>query len=478
MKEILKDDSPRELLVAPAPTRAEQRAVSKAWLHEVPLFYLGLFLLQRLAFPERPGYYDINPSPFWLGVLLFALRYGLRAGLGAGIVSAGLYALGLKTAGYAYRLQDSEVLLRAALFVMVGGGVGATTGSLIARAADLKARIDDLMGRIRGLQNQIVAQQKAQRAVEQQVVSQMSSIVTLYHGSRALGTLDREELMAAILEFFSKALQSDKSALYTPKDGGWDLLLSKGWKPDESYPKRVASGVGLIGRAGAERSLMSLRDFFEAQERDGASTRASGEADALMAAPLKSPSGEVLAVFSVQAMPFLQFNSASINLLSLLCEWGEEALAKCLHFEDLHSRSILDEDYGVYSTNYLQNRTLQEFSRSTRFALPLTLLLASPEGLEKASTAKQVAYLHALSALLKEVSRDSDVVAKSHLDGVPFAILLVTTSKDQALVVKNRILDSGRKLDLPFPLRVGLGSYAHTMKSVDEIYEQARADIG
>lgn len=478
MKDILKDDSPRELLVAPAPTKAEQRGASRAWSYEVPLFYLGLFLLQRLAFPERPGFYDLNPSPYWLGILLFGLRYGLGAGLASGILSAALYSLGLKSAGFGYRLQDSEFLVRAGLFIVTGGGVGGTTAGLLSRSEDLKSRIADLMQRIKGLQSQILAQQQAQRAVEQQVVSQMSSIVTLYHGSRTLGALDRQELMKAILEFFSKALQAEKSSLYIPKDGAWELHSSRGWQPGDRYSSRIPAGLGLVGRAGSERTVLSLRDFFAAQEEGGDSASAQGEADALMAAPLKAPDGRVLAVYSVQAMPFLQFNSASINLLSLLAEWGDEALAKCLHFEDLHSRSILDEDFGVYSANYFTNRTRQEFSRSSRYALPLSLMLLSPEGLEKATAAKQVAYLHALSTILKDATRDSDVVTKSPFEGAPFAVILVTTSKEQALLVKERILESSRKLGLPYPLRVGVGSFAHKMKCIDEIYEEARTAIG
>lgn len=460
----------------PAPTRAEERATSRAWMYETPVFYLLLALVQRLAFPDHPGFIDVNPSPFWLGLLVFGLRYGLAPGLVAGVISSGLLALGYWQGGQSYRLEDTEFLVRAMLFIVVGAAVGGVASGFRHHLATLRANIADQLDRVRGLQGQILAQQKALRAVEQQVVSQMSSVVTLYHGSRELGTTDREIIFNGILEFFSRALQADRASLYIPSEGGWTLRGQKGWPAADTYPTSVGVGQGLVGKSGAERRVTSLRDWFEPKP-DG-TIPSEVRADAIMAAPLRAPSGEVLAVYAVQSMPFLSFNSASVNLLSLLAEWGDEALAKCLHFENLRSKSIMDEDLPVYGTKYFEARSRQEFSRSKRHALPLSIALVSPRGHADLPVDGQVSYFHALAKLLNECVRDSDVVTKSPFPEAPFAMLLMTTTREQVAPLKQRVLEAHSRLGLPVTLAFGVGSFRHEMTSLEEVFAEARTDLG
>lgn len=456
-------------------TGLERRAGSRSYLYEVPAFYLVLFIVQRWLFPESPGFRDVNPSPFWLGLLLFGLRYGLAAGLLSGFVSAGLLALAARLGGEGYRLGDSDFWVLPGLLVIAGACIGGAADAYLHRIASLKSRIGELGDLNRGLQSQIQMQQKAMRAVEQQVVSQMSSLVTLYHGSRELGTLDREQILVGVLDFFTRALNAAKTALYVPQDGRWALRDQRGWTDADAYPRSLEAGQGLVGRAAAERRVVSLKDFFAADPESGLPD--APRSDAIMAAPLRGPDGAPMAVFSVQAMPFLRFNSASVNLLTLLADWGDEALAKCAHFDELKSKSILDEEFGVYSERYFLTRLKQEFGRSKRHALPFSVLLASPRGLDAVPVARRVAYLLALSRLLRDSVREIDVVTKTPYPEAPFAVLAMTATREQAGVVKKRVLERYATLELPPALQLGIGSYESEMSGEEALVEQARRDL-
>lgn len=454
---------------------SQTRSVSLSWLYEAPVFYAALVAFQHLAFPDLPYFHGVQPSPYWIGILLFSLRYGMLSGASTGLLSAALMSWGVREAGESYRFGDADFYFMPGLFLVLGAALGGAADGYMLRIGDLAMRLEDSKDRARGLQAQVLSQQKTMRAVEQQVVSQMSSVVTLYHGSRRLSALERNGLFEAVLDFFTRALQATKTALYLPENGRWVLKGKRGWTDDDIYPQAVDFGQGIIGRAGFEKRPASLRDWLVGSFETG--SEVPKEADAIMAAPLLGPNGEPAAVFAVQAMPFLRFNSASLNLLTLLADWGSEAYCKCLEIEQLKARSILDEEYGVHSVSYFSARVIQEFNRSRRYALPYSVLLISPAPLEALPAEKRPHYLHALCRILRETVREVDVVARTPFDDAPFGAIVITATREVAEEVRMRINNACARAGLPAGMRIGVGAFAHTMKDQEELLAQARNDI-
>lgn len=448
---------------------------SRSFLYEIPIFFLLLFACQRGLFPGNFAFHEANPNPCWLGVLLFGLRYGLVAGFLSGLASAAFTIVGFWLGGEAFRFEDVDFYIVPGLFVVVGAAVGAAADNFLHMIRDRDSKLADLQDRNLGLVRQIQAQQKAQRAVEQQVVSQMSSMVTLYHGARELGSLDRDALFTGVMDFFTQAVGAKKASLYVPAEHRWVLRDQRGWQADDPFLKELNYTQGLIGQAGSEKRVVCLRDWAP-MESDEASAERWSRLDSIMAGPLLDPAGNVAAVFSVQAMPFLRFNSASVNLLTLMLDWGNEALAKCVHYEDLKARSIMDEEFGVHNESYFRSRARQEFARSKRHALPFSMLLASLGNLESVPIDRQVMFLRVVSKLLRESVRDIDVVAKTSFVESPFAVLMMTATVGQARELRSRLLASYGRLGLPPELRIGVGTYQSEMENAEEMVEQAKAD--
>ena len=76
------------------------------FLGEIVVFYLLLAFLNWTFFPHLLGFLDVDPHPFWLGILLFGFRYGIAAGFSAGAVSSILYMLAAWAAGERYRFEE------------------------------------------------------------------------------------------------------------------------------------------------------------------------------------------------------------------------------------------------------------------------------------------------------------------------------------------------------------------------------------
>ncbi|PCI38889.1 MAG: hypothetical protein COB53_04085 [Elusimicrobia bacterium] len=448
---------------------------SRSWLYEMPLFYILLISLQRALLADDPMFLSVQPSPLWIGIWLFGLRYGLAAGLITGMTAAGLHCWGIQMIGDSYRFEDMDFYIRPGLFIVMGVALGIVADNAWDRITGLRTRVLELLERISGLQKHVQAEQKVLRAVEQQVVGQMSSIVTLFHGSKELSSLDRKELLPAMHTFFTQAIRATKSSLYVPHEGKWILFKEIGWGKADTYRKVEEVGGGLVGRAGAERRTVSVRDTLLNVGSDG--VRRDLKSDALMAAPIMDPSGKAIAVFAVQAMEFMRFNSSSVNLMTLLAEWGADSVAKCDAVEDLKARSLFDEDFEVHSVRYFMDEAGQQFDRSLRYSLPFSVMLVSAPGAEAMPENKRLSFLRMLSRIMREAVRSVDIVCRTSEEGAIFGVLMSTTTKEDGQLARERISAQIDAMDLPVKVRLGVGSYGPNMTKLEELFAQAKSQL-
>lgn len=459
-----------------------------SYLYEIPLFYLFLFVLERVYFPEFTSFRGVEPHPYWLGIGLFALRYGAGPGLLAGILSSAFYLGGLWRGGDRYLFEDFDFYILPGLFLAVGAAVGSSMEGFKRAIQQRDQELADNKTRLRALADEVEIERKAHRALEQHVVSQMSSLVTLYSGAKGLGSLDPQLLLDGILDFFTQALKAKRTALYTKEGEIWVLHSHRGWTDGRLPAEKFGFAEGLVGRAGSENKVVSLRDYsFESPGRPGL--------DAVMAGPLRRGDGSVAAVFCVAELPLLRFNSATINLLTLLLDWAQEAMAKCHYFEELKSKSIMDEVLNVYNERYFWSRARQEFGRSKAYSLPFSILLVTLEGQNELPKTQEVNALRILSRLLNETCRGIDIVAKFTEPGIPFAVLMITATAERARErLKNSILKAFEAIDLfslstgssasardgarpALKLKIGIGSFAPTYANVEMMIEQAKKDL-
>jgi diguanylate cyclase (GGDEF)-like protein len=452
--------------------------MKRTWTYEIPIFYLLLWAVERAFFPGRPAFLGVDPHPYWLGIVLFALRYGLGAGLGSGAAAAGLFLGAQWFQGDRFHFEDADFYILPGLFVAVGALLGGVIDRLRWRTAETQRKVDAALQRNQELSAELEIQKKTEQALEQQIVSQMSTLVTLYQGSHKLGTVERGPLLEGILDFFVTALGADKAAVHLLHEGRWRLFKSRGWSQTDAYPRELDFTQGLIGKAGSEKRVVSLKDWLGVDPAAAWSSR--GNADAVMAGPLRCDTGAVIGVFSVQNLPLFRFNSANVNLLSLLLDWAESSISKSLYFEELKSKLIMDEVYNVYNEKYFQSRSHQEFSRSKTYSLPFSILLVAVDGLKSLPVDQKVNLLLAIGRLLQEKSRDIDIVTKFPDPDTPFAVLIMTATAETAAELKDGILAGFKKLDLcpeasPRPsLRIGVGSYKPDMASEEDIIARAR----
>lgn len=417
-----------------------------SYLYEIPAFYTAVYLINLLLFSEKPGFIGEAFHPYWIGVGLFGFRYGVFAGFFAGLISAVSYVAQAWFYSERYLFEDIPFYILPSAFVLVGVLIGQGVQRY-------RIRIEQLERHQRSLEEQNGVQAEEIRTLaeikgglEKKIVTQMSTIITLYEGARRLESTRQEELLEAILDFVTKTLAVDEGAIYL-REGklGWRLWRSKGWPDYVKRPDYFEANQGLIGMAGSQKRLLTIRDFIGPSGQVTMAPNLLG--DCLMAGPLRSGGdGEVLGVFAVQRMPMLSFNSSTTTLLQFLLNWASRSLGRASYINELQANEVIDPEYQVYSYSYFLNRAEQELARSQTYYLPLAIGLAKLEGLSGLSQRLQSYLLTVTSELLKGGVRNIDVVARYNEADVPFSLLLITASDKQVAGLKTKILQNFSKL--------------------------------
>ncbi len=132
--------------------------------------------------------------------------------------------------------------------------------------------------------------------------------------------------------------------------------------------------------------------------------------------------------------------------------------------------SVTDPDTGLYSKGFMAFKLEEEFKRSWRFRVPLSVLLLDFPVMREMDAADRLAILGQVSGLLLTECRDIDFMGR--YDETSFLLLLPNTGLFGAKVFTTRILTSIAELE-----HVGLAQPALAMTTVPKSSVETKDDL-
>ena len=178
---------------------------------EILVFYSLLAVVNWKFVPEAPAFFEIEPHPYWLGILLFGFRYGIGCGLAARLTAAALY-LGLSWVFIEkYLFFDASFYALPTWFIMGGTVIGLGVQRYQQKIGALQKEKATALQNEQPLRDEIKTLREINAGLEKKIVSQMASVMTLYEGSRKLENTHIDELYLAILDFISATLEAEET---------------------------------------------------------------------------------------------------------------------------------------------------------------------------------------------------------------------------------------------------------------------------
>src|SRR5207237_19733 len=192
---------------------------------------LNLLFFRR----DNWGFFDSNPHPFWLVIVPIAVRYGALPGYAAGFLGAFIYLVFIvlqPRSAFVVDILSVQALLNPVLFIIIGASLGELRESQKRGQKELAQRFEEVDSGLQDIAQRYLAAVEINKEMERRIVTQTSTVTTLYQGAKALEKLDIEELSPSVLELVTNFIEAEACALYLRENGRYVLKAARPEKVD------------------------------------------------------------------------------------------------------------------------------------------------------------------------------------------------------------------------------------------------------
>lgn len=425
---------------AAAPVRRRRsRPSNLRRLAETLLLLGGLAAANVCLSPDDPGFRRLEFNPFFVPVVLIAIRYGTLWGLAAGLLAAAWVA----GAAGALNLEDGSLALPG-LFVVVGTMGGILSQGQGGRLAFYRARAERLARERARLSRALQAKTAVIAELQAKIEEHAIPLETLYAMSRGMGSDEPAEMYRALLRLVARDLKAERCAVYELEGGRLSLRASFDPRPAAApFPPVLPTDRGLPGLA------LRLGRVVSALDKEAEETGAPG----FLCGPVREGT-ETRAVVWVEEIPLFDFTPAVVARFAGLLTWAAESRARALAAADGGAEET-GEETGLRGPDFLSEALARETSRARRHGTPVRLLLARLRGVDALAPERRAEARRAVARALYAFTREADTVCRTSREDT-FAVILPMFESVDPSTVGGRITAAlerawaGGRLELTF----------------------------
>ncbi|MCB9556590.1 MAG: hypothetical protein H6707_10835 [Deltaproteobacteria bacterium] len=286
--------------------------------------------------PAQPGFFGIEPNPYWAVILLMAFRYGLRASLFAAAVCSTVYFALVYTHVGVVSPRDLllwEYAKSPLLFLVVGILGGTLTQRHVDNLARSDERADALARQVDELQHGEAKLRDVNVELANRVLGANDTLPLLYKYAKKLNSVDVDHVLSAITELVQEVIKADDVCAYRLTGDGAELHSRNG--------QRAALGEfldldprlhQLVVREGKVLTLQQLID------------QGINQPNVFICGPLRASADNVIGLLMVRQLDFLRFNPAAVRLFNIVVDWSSDCLQRALVVERQPQQQRLQEN--------------------------------------------------------------------------------------------------------------------------------------
>jgi len=267
--------------------------------------------------------------PLWLVAVGIGLRYGAPSGhFAAGIAAiAYLVILWVQPEDHS-RLLSSQGLVPPLIMLAAGVAVTELTSARRTKQARLESALSSAALEARGATERFSSAMLVNRELEDRILRQTRSVVTLSAVGRRLQTLHIPDLYEAIVQVAAKCLGAQTCSLYLLSEGKLQLVAV--------YPQSPARLQAIQPVTGLPALAIERGRVVTVRERSMEWSKPSFDAEpTLMAGPLNKSVGVVAGVVAIERIPFLRLTPTAVQEFEAILDWASLAYQNALLFDVL-----------------------------------------------------------------------------------------------------------------------------------------------
>jgi diguanylate cyclase (GGDEF)-like protein len=339
-----------------------------------------------------------------------------------------------------------------------------THGVIIGFLALCDTELDQMeCGLVELVANRITAKfVQIEKEREQMLAGSMSSSL-MSLTQTLLFSENKEELYRSILEIGADLVGASRGSIMLVDKNGKNLQIGfcKGMNMHVARSITVKVGEGIAGRV-ASSGVPLLVDDIEKDSRVAMPNRPRFKTKSLLCVPLKLKDKSIGVLNLSDKENGGIFSESDLNMLVSFANLASLMIERTWVLERssmLERLSVTDHLTGLYNHRFLRNRLEEELNRSTRTGLNLSIVFIDIDFFkiynDFCGHLAGDAALRKTADILRAFVRDMDIVVR--YGGEEFCIVLPDTSKEEAVVVAERIRQEIEKEKFPNEENLPLG---------------------
>jgi len=417
-----------------------------------------LVLIDQL-FGRGDMYWDVNPHPFWLIVVLIAAQYGANEALLAALACTVVYLMGpwparaegIDIFGYYY-----NILINPILWFTGGLLAGVFTERHLRKVVRLDHDLTESREREETITESYNYVKSRKEDLETQVAGKLTSSVQAYRAAKMIETLDPKEVLTGVQELVSAVLSPQKFSVYVLSDSVLTATIIHGWGNGDSFRHRIDSSSALYQAVvGNQTTLCVANSDHEA---------ILGHEGVLVGPIVEPESRRVVGMLKIEQLEFVNLNLSTIETFKALCEWIGTSIVNAESYQSVKEDSVVNPDHNLMTYNFFKRQNDYLTHLAKRVGFDLSMVVVRLNNAERLAENDRLLIARQLSASVNAVLRTVDLAFDYQTKGAEYSILLPATSKHGANVVRDKIAS-----DLDRNLRnMGDGNFSYIVQAIHE----------
>ncbi|MBF0380017.1 MAG: GAF domain-containing protein [Magnetococcales bacterium] len=418
-------------------------------LLEMGIFFAVCFAIDNY-FGNSDGFYQVDPHPFWIIILIITVQYGRWEGMVVTIIaslilifsgSANNYVFGQDVYEHIYTIMKLPIF-----WLMTSTILGELRLRHIRERDKLRQYLVEGQGREHSITNAYVQMHQIKDRLETMVAGQTQTMISYFKMAQIMEGHDTKTILNGAKDLVSMVLNPDSFSIFLLSKQGLEVVIKEGWS-EKGYIELFEPHTPLFRTViGSQQTLCVART----------EDRAILEDQGIIASPLISTdSGNFIGMLKVEKLEFSELNTSNIENFKLLCEWIGIAYDKARRHHRAQSEKMVNEDHKLYSIGFLQRQieVLSVLGRRNKFDVCLIIIrLTNPQELSQQELGRLPVSIGDLMTL---AMRTTDMIFDYDVIGEEFALLLPATPSEHLPLVINKVRDIlEKKLAWVAPLAV------------------------
>lgn len=394
---------------------------------------LILTLLDALVF-NGDRFWDVNPHPFWIPVLLVAVQYGTNEALVAALFATLFYLIGnipeaVEGADHYDHLYS--IAINPILWFVAAFGLGELRIRHIRERDRLNSELEESAQREDLIADSYKFVKNRKEALEVQVSGQLASSIEAYRAAKAVETLDPKSVMQGVEKLVSSVLSPQKFSLYIFHDSKLSATILHGWNPGDAYAQEIDSYSPIYQAVVGQQETLVIANEQHELSLDG---------QGILAGPILDPDTKrVVGMLKIEQMDFVSLSLNTVETFRALSEWIGTALINARNYQTVKSEAIVNPERNLLTFNYFKRQSDYMGKLAKRVGFDLAMLVIKINDAKSLSDADRITVARQIGESVKAVLRSVDLAFDYQTDGEEYSILLPATTQAGANIVRDKI---------------------------------------